>query len=156
MNNGLTSNVNLLSPNGFKLVIDHRSFANVEFFVTSFTIPTLNMGEVETIYRGHMAYVAGEPLRFDSLSIRFAIDENMTNYNEIYNWIKSNHENNQLQDSDMSLMVLTSHNNINKEFKFTNAFPTSLSGVEFNVQSTDVEYLQADVTFRYDTFKMKE
>jgi hypothetical protein len=52
----------------------------------------------------------------------------------------------------MILSVMTSHNNVNKQFQFKDAFPTSLSGVEFSSQSTDVTYLQADVTFRYNEF----
>jgi hypothetical protein len=47
---------------------------------------------------------------------------------------------------------MTSHNNINKQFQFKDAFPVSLSGVDFNAQATDVEYLQADVSFRYNEF----
>ena len=156
MNNGLTSNVNLLSPNGFKLVIDHISFANVEYFVTSFTIPSISIAEVETPHKGHFSYFAGEPVRFDAVSMRFAIDEDMTNYREIYDWLQKNHNTPALQSSDMSLIVLTSHNNVNKHFRFTNAFPTNLRGVEFNVQTQDVEYLQADVTFRYDTFDIRQ
>ena len=52
----------------------------------------------------------------------------------------------------MILSVMSSHNTVNKQFQFKNAFPTSLSGVDFNVQSNDVEYAQADVAFRYDEF----
>ena len=74
----------------------------------------------------------------------------MKNYTEIFNWLKSNTET--LERHDMILSVMSSHNNVNKQFQFKDAFPTSLSGVEFNVQSTDVEYLQADVTFRYNEF----
>jgi hypothetical protein len=54
--------------------------------------------------------------------------------------------------ADMILSVMSSHNTVNKQFQFKNAFPTSLSGVDFNVQSNDVEYAQADVAFRYDEF----
>jgi hypothetical protein len=80
------------------------------------------------------------------------IDESMKNYSEIYNWIQNNVTKKSITVSDMILTVLTSHNNINKQFQFLNAFPTTLSGVEFSTQTQDVEYLQADVTFRYDRF----
>ena len=40
-----------------------------------------------------------------------------------------------------------------KTVKFQEIFPTALSTVEFNAQSTDVEYLQADVSFRYTLFE---
>jgi len=40
-----------------------------------------------------------------------------------------------------------------KQIQFTNLFPTSIASLEFNTQNTDVEYFQADVSFRYDYYK---
>ena len=54
---------------------------------------------------------------------------------------------------DASLLIMSSHNNMVKTVKFQEIFPTALSTVEFNAQSTDVEYLQADVSFRYTLFE---
>ena len=50
--------------------------------------------------------------------------------------------------------ILSSHNQTNKQIQFTNAFPTSLSGVEFTTSGTGIDYLQTDITFRYDRFKI--
>jgi hypothetical protein len=154
----LTTNINMLSPTGFKLTINKEKFANTEFFITSFTIPDISVSPIETRYRNSINYEAGEPRSFGDLSLRFAIDEDMKNYTEIYDWLKSCSEEGsvkgQIEQHDMILSVMSSHNNINKQFQFRDAFPTSLSGVEFNAQSTDVEYLQADVTFRYNEFSI--
>ena len=154
----LTSNINLLSPTGFKLTINREKFANTEYFITSFTIPDITISPVETRYRNAISFESGEPRTFSDLSFRFAIDEDMKNYTEIYDWIEENSLNGvnkgQVSRHDMILSVMSSHNNVNKQFQFKDAFPTSLSGVEFNSQSTDVEYLQADVTFRYNEFKI--
>lgn len=140
----------MLSPTGFKLTINREKFANTEFFITSFGIPSISSGEVQTNFRNSIGYMPGDVRTFDTLNLRFAIDEDMKNYTEMFNWLKSNTE--KLERHDMILSIMSSHNNVNKQFQFKDAFPTSLSGVEFNVQSTDVEYLQADVTFRYNEF----
>ena len=154
----LTSNINLLSPTGFKLTINREKFANTEYFITSFTIPDITISPVETRFRNAISFESGEPRAFSDLSFRFAIDEDMKNYTEIYDWIEENSLNGvnkgQVARHDMILSVMSSHNNVNKQFQFKDAFPTSLGGVEFNSQSTDVEYLQADVTFRYNEFKI--
>ena len=154
----LTSNINLLSPTGFKLTINREKFANTEYFITSFTIPDITISPVETRFRNAISFESGEPRAFSDLSFRFAIDEDMKNYTEIYDWIEENSLNGvnkgQVARHDMILSVMSSHNNVNKQFQFKDVFPTSLSGVEFNSQSTDVEYLQADVTFRYNEFKI--
>ena len=39
--------------------------------------------------------------------------------------------------------------------KFQDVFPTSLTSVEFNSQTSDIEYLQADVTFKYTLFEFE-
>ena len=148
----LTSNFNLLSPTGFRLLLDKTKYANLEYFLTTFTIPDLTIGEVPTSYRGNVGYVPGDRAEYGAMSCRFMIDEDMKNYIEIYNWVQSNVGGSGVTTSDMILTVLTSHNNINKQIQFINAFPTSLSGVEFSTQAQDVEYLQADVSFRYDRF----
>ena len=57
---------------------------------------------------------------------------------------------------DARLMILTSHNNPQKEIKFNDLFPISLSSIEFNAQSTDIEYVQAQVTFKYSYFEIIE
>jgi hypothetical protein len=146
----LTTNLNLLAPTGFKLVINREKFANTEFFITSFSIPSVSASEIQTNFRGQIGYTPGEARQFDALNLRFAIDEHMTNYVEMFDWIESNTVG--LERHDMILSVMTSHNNVKKQFQFKDAFPTSLSGVEFQTQNSDVEYLQADVGFRYNEF----
>ena len=148
----LTTNLNLLAPTGFKLVINREKFANTEFFITSFGIPSISASEIQTNFRGQIAYTPGEARQFDALNLRFAIDEDMNNYVEMFNWMKANSEG--LERHDMILSVMTSHNNVKKQFQFKDAFPTSLSGAEFQTQNTDVEYLQADVSFRYNEFEI--
>jgi hypothetical protein len=149
----LTTNFNFLSPTGFRLTINRNRFANVEYFITGITIPNVSLGESSQGFRGHTSFMSGDTISYDTLSLRFAIDEDLKNYREIFDWMISNRENG-LDFSDMILSVLTNHNNGNREFQFRDAFPISLSGVEFTTQATDVEYLQADVSFRYSEFSV--
>ncbi len=146
----LTTNINMLSPTGFKLTINREKFANTEFFITSFGIPSLSAGEVQTNFQNNIGFTPGEALTFEALSLRFVIDEDMNNYTEMFNWMKANTDT--VERHDMILSIMTNKNLVNKQFQFKDAFPTSLSGVDFNAQATDVEYLQADVTFRYNEF----
>ena len=50
---------------------------------------------------------------------RFIIDEEMRNYQEIYDWMKDNTE--KYEVADMILSVMSSHNTVNKQFQFKNA-----------------------------------
>ena len=55
--------------------------------------------------------------------------------------------------SDATLMVLTSKNNPVVEVRFKDVFPVSLSALNYNQQATDINYLTAEVTFKYLIYK---
>ena len=147
----LTSNYNFLSPTGFKLVVNHDRLANLEYFATSVTLPSFNTGVVDLNSQQHKGYIQGD-MTMDELSLRVAIDEDMKVYTEMFEWmIESRDE--KLSSFDATLIIMTSHNNPNRSVQFKNIFPVSMGSLEFNTQSSDIEYLQADISFRYDEFK---
>ena len=51
--------------------------------------------------------------------------------------------------SDANLIIYSSKNQPKVEVKFSDMFPTSLSGLDYTQESTDVEYFKATATFRY-------
>ena len=55
--------------------------------------------------------------------------------------------------SDATLFILTSKNNSNLEVRFRDIYPISLSGLDYNQQATDVNYLTASVTFQYKIYE---
>ena len=55
--------------------------------------------------------------------------------------------------SDATLNVLTSKNNANIEVRFSDVFPTTLSGLNFDQQADDVTYLSATVSFKYKLYE---
>ena len=54
--------------------------------------------------------------------------------------------------SDATLNILTSKNNPVTEVRFNDCFPISLSGLAYNQQATDTDYLTATVTFNYKLY----
>lgn len=149
----LTDNYNFLSPTGFKLVINRNNLANTEYFSTSVTLPSLTLGQIDVPKNQYKGYLSGD-ITFDDFSIRIAIDEDMKVYKELYDWMLQNRDTNSPVVYDATLIILTNHNLPNNKIQFTNLFPLSVSGLEFSTQATDVEYLQTDVSFRYDEFKI--
>ena len=55
--------------------------------------------------------------------------------------------------SDATLFVLSSKNNANLEVRFRDLYPISLSGLDYNQQETDIQYLTANVTFAYKIYE---
>jgi hypothetical protein len=150
----LTNNKNFLSPIGFQLVINRTKFANIEYFCTGVTLPSIDVGVSPTPYRGLAAAVSGDRLTFSDLSITFNVTEDMENYIETFNWMHDSIGKENVE-ADAELLIFNSHNNVSKRIKFNGIFPTSLDSLDFNTQNESLEYLQATVSFKYTNFEIK-
>ena len=161
-------NKNFLSPVGFKFLIER--IPTVEFFCQTVNIPEISIGN-RTIETRVKAYdTPGDKMTFGDLNLTFMINENMDNYYEIYKWLKGltnpkeeqefmnymmgvkeagRKGNFQKATTDARLLVLDSNMNTITTTVFMNLFPTSLSGVRFSADPTDIDYVTADVTFKY-------
>ena len=56
--------------------------------------------------------------------------------------------------SDATLTILNSASNPNMSIEFEDAFPTSLADLQFDVRATDIDYIEAQCTFRYKLHKI--
>ena len=56
--------------------------------------------------------------------------------------------------SDSVMTILTNKNNPVVECRFSDCFPTSLSGLDYNQNVTDVDYLTASVSFKYTLYEI--
>ena len=57
--------------------------------------------------------------------------------------------------SDAIMTILSNKNNPVVECRFADVFPISLSGLTYNQNITDVDYLTAEVTFKYQIYEIK-
>jgi hypothetical protein len=166
------SNRNFLSPIGFKFTLAKEP--KVSFFCNSARIPeiTLSLTQLPTYLKD--IDVPGGKLQYGDLSLRFLVDEDLTNYMAIHNWITglgfpetteqykeliTNQDN--ISDpkkafSDGSLYVLNNSYNVNLIIKFKDLFPVSLTSLEFDSTLTDVQYFTADVTFKYTIYNITD
>jgi hypothetical protein len=162
----LTANKNFLSPLGFRFTLARAP--SLEYFCQQASIPSISMGEAQQFTVHTTIPHPGDKITYEPLTLQFSVDEDMANYLELYNWIvglghpqdfsqyKELYETNESIFSDGSLVVLTSNNNGNFRIAFQNMFPLSLSTLTFDVTQSDVEYLTADVTFRYRLFTIEK
>jgi len=162
------SNKSFLSPIGFKFSI--KRLPHVNYFCTSAELPDITLGQVDTVENTFIKLpVPGDKLVFSALNLRFRVDEDMNNFREIYDWLiglgyPDNFDQSlairtgiQAQGetySDGSLIITTSNFQPNIEVKFIDMYPVSLSAVSFNIEQTDVDYLQADVNFAYRKYEL--
>ena len=162
----MPANISLLSPIGFKFSLS--KFPEVTYFCQAANIPGISLSSVENPTPLKTTYFPGDEVTFDELSVRFIVDENLKNWTSLYNWIRAlgtptaedERDYRKLkQDNELTtegvLTVLTGNMNPQMHVRFHDLFPLSLSGISFDSGATDVEYVSADVSFRYDLYEIE-
>ena len=57
--------------------------------------------------------------------------------------------------SDITLIILTSHNNNNVQIKYNDCLPTNIGAITMSSNTTDVIYPTFNVGFRFSSFEIK-
>ncbi|AJT61160.1 hypothetical protein [Vibrio phage XZ1] len=159
---------NLTMKNNFRIDIpDNNATQAFQWQIQTATIPGVTM-EIASITRGPKYaklannHVAGSGTSYDDLSIQFLVDEEMRTYAELYRWLITMNNPTGASTSDgivpVTMLLHVLDNNKDKivaTYRFVNAFPKSLSAVEWNyTESGDVEVVTCDVEFEYSYFEM--
>jgi len=162
----LTTNLNYLQPTSYKITIDRENYPNLEYFAQTITHPGVITQQVEMPFR----QVAGVPLTgssltYNELSATIILDENMSSYTEMHNWIRRNVENSDVPAlsrdykkqkpptySDITISILSSHNNKTKQIVYRDCVPTSLGDITFESTATGTEFVTYAVSFRFMYF----
>ena len=162
----LTTNFNYLQPTSFKLVLDRKNYPNLEFFCQSVTHPGMLMSSVEVPYQKISGVpFAGDKLTFNELSAQVILDEDMLGYQEMFNWMRrllDTPTKNPLDRTsttvptyaDITLHVMSSHNNTTKEVKYLDCIPTSLGDIQFESTNTGDSFITFSVSFRFNYFEL--
>ena len=174
------ANRNYMSPLGFKLILTKTP--KVDFLCQSANIPSISMGTAIQPSYLKDSPVPGDKVLYDDLNVRFLVDEKMENYLAIHKWItglgypESIGQYNQLkkddkrtdslvsdkgdplyfQYSDATLQVLNSNYKPSVLINFKDAFPISLSTLDFDVTTRDYNYFTAEVTFKYTIYNITD
>lgn len=161
-------NKNFLSPLNYKFQI--KRSPHVNFFTQKVNLPGFRIPEVISPNPLVRIPYSGEHILFEDLEITFKVDEDLQNYLEIYNWLTAlgkpenfqqyaQIQNKKIESgeglfSDISLTVLNSSKLSNYEFIYIDAFPISISKLNFNSVDTDVNYMECSVIFKYTYFNV--
>ena len=101
-------------------------------------------------------------LSFQNLDVTFLVDEDLANWKEIYDWMRTIY----LMDShdkfeekigthfsDGTLHTLNSAMLPNKEIRFRNLLPVNITGLQFDSAVNDIEPFTSEITFAYDYYE---
>ena len=164
------ANINFLSPLGFRFKL--KRAPNLNFFVTDVNLPQISLGNIELPTPFKLINIPGSKLEYGDFNLSFRMDEDMSTYFEIYNWLiaigfpenfdqykglKNAQKGTPSQlFSDATLTIMTSDMVPNIEVTFEDLFPTSIGEINFNTSDTDVNYVTTSVSFKYKIFHVKK
>ncbi len=168
--NKTPDNLNYLSNISFRLTMEDAP--NLTWFCQAVNVPGVTIEGIDVFNPYATLPVAGNKVSFEELTVRFIVDEHLKNWSEIYNRIiamglAEGHEKYRvLRDSNplhprgggystIVLTVLTSGMNPQMEFHFYEAFPITISALDFDSSAQDVEYFQSTASFRYQNYEVK-
>jgi hypothetical protein len=147
---------NFLNPSSFVMSLDSQTYSGAEFTIQSASIPDVSSEGAILAFKSVNTAMAADKIVYSPLEVSFLIDEDLLNYKEIYDWIKSNIETDQPITNhvrDLTLTIMSSHSNVAKQIRFIDAQPTSLSSLPFEITTVDAEYLTAVVSFQYSYYE---
>lgn len=133
----------------------------VEYRAQTVSVPGLTLGSVDVPTQLGLRVPFGGNLSYDDLTITFLVGEKLKDYLEIYNWMISighpvNLNQYPLKEkdtvSDISVLIMDSAQHPVINVRFTDAFPISISAIDFDSTLSEVQYAQATATFRYNRY----
>jgi hypothetical protein len=151
-------------------------FPEISFFIQDVNLPDLNLDSTAMATSVHTFPIPGNDLTFSPLTCTFVVDEKMSNYLAIYQWLlgmgyPESHEmyralmsnsKNQTADrelakgyTDGTLSILGNNEQPIMQAQLIDCFPISLSGLQFTTKDPDARPVTATVTFLYSYYLLK-
>jgi hypothetical protein len=159
-------NLNYISNHNFRFLV--KKLPHVNFFCQEVVIPSFSGGEIRHGTPFATINTTGDRIQWSPLNVTFKVDEDLTNYTEIYDWLMAINYPDEFAQykniadiplytgdglfSDGYVMVQTNIKNFNKSFVFRRMFPIALSELALTSKNNVVEYISATVTFSYLAF----
>ncbi len=159
-------NQNFQSPQAFKFFL--RRAPTLNFFIQKTAVPEISLEPTSQPTPFTVIPLPGDHIDYMPYQLTFKVDEDLKNYLEIHDWLRSlgfperydeyvmktNRPRTDLTGltSDIQLLLLTSSENPSHSINFVDAHPVHLSALEFNTTDTTINFLEATVIFKYTNF----
>jgi hypothetical protein len=164
------SNPNFLNPINFRFQL--KRAPTVNFFTVDATLPNVSLGVAQQPTPFVTVPRPGSKISFGTFSITFKVDEDMRNYVELYDWMSALGEResfdaykNLAKDtnftgkgpvSDCILTILNSSKKANIDIIIRDAFPTSLSSIDFSATAVDIRFAECRAEFAFRDFTVNK
>lgn len=168
--NRIPSNIDYAAPTQFRFQI--ARLPNVEYFIVAANVPDItHSGDAEINTPFKTFYNGADILEYSDLTVKFLINESLENWEELYNWIRGiafpatrgefaamvteSEQEPQNMFSEATMTILSNKNNPLLQIVYKNVYPTTLTGLEYDVQQTDTVSLSATATFKFSDIELR-
>lgn len=169
------SNPNMLQGNKFTLNFSRAP--NLQYFCQTVTLPGISTSEIPVQNPFVELYAPGEKAIYDTLNVTFMVDQEMTGWLEIHDWIRAltfptdyeEYRNLGLlnkyasaanakrpQYADGSITILSASNKPYFKFNFVDLFPIAIGGFVMSSTDTPESIITSDATFRFTYFDVEK
>jgi len=170
------TNLNFLAPSQFLFTM--QRLEGVAFTCQTANIPNISITPTTQYARVKDTPVPGDTISYGDLLVTFLVDENMTNYKAMSDWMTQITADLDTRDydayinrqreyptarnatlkpiaptmTDATMTITDSNNKANIEIRFKDLFPTSLEALQFDITDTSMPYLTASASFAFSYF----
>ena len=171
-------NTDFLQPHKFQMIFDR--LPDVTYFCQEANIPGIALTEIQRFTPFVDLYVPGEKAVYDTFNTSFLVNEDMSSWMELHNWIrgatfptdfkeyidlarvtKSSYMQSLMNNrrpavyTDGVLTIYSNKNNPKIRVKFHDIFPTYLGSLAFNVGSNAEGVITCGASFRYSYYDIE-
>lgn len=157
----MTTNFNINYTSQNRATFDLVKLPNVSFTSTKFTLPSIKLPPAEASSPKFLHTEPGDKIKFDEFSLTFIVVEDLSNWNEIYQWLIDNGAPRDYRQykhdsrfSDGVLQLYSSKRNPILKYKFYNMHPIELSGIDFDESDEDFIIRKSEITFAYTHYEI--
>lgn len=164
-------NRNLLAPTQFYFSVERLPY--VTFFGQSAVLPGISIPSVAVGTPFTKIQRTGDHIAWDPFIVTFKVDEDLRNWQEIFNWMigigfpeKFEQYSELLNNTGSSIspkgspysdgnILITNSNNVDTmRIEFQDIHPVKLSGLQFETTAQGVDYITATAEFEYTLYKV--
>lgn len=163
------TSTNFLSDRQFKFEL--KRTPNLNWHIQTVNIPGISSGTADLPNPFVKVPYPGDHLSFEELVITFRVNENLSDWLELFNWLKAlgfPKEYSQYAPlvqpttpigegvkSDISLVIMNSNRVPHISVVFKDAFPIQLSSLNFDSTKPSEYYIESTAVFRYSDYEIE-
>ncbi len=138
-------------------VIKFTRYPELELWTQKAPLPSISAIFPDT--QGPKLRIPNPPnsVRFNDLQVTFLVLENLSNYVRVHNWLTESHAlaREDIVSDAMQIFMKGDKSPTGTVAKYINMYPVALTGLQQEVDTNQVQYLTATVTFRYYLYKFE-